>query len=401
MNIRQTVMSAFCAATVVLNAGCKQEIAEAEAATIPPVSVAGSTVTFRSNPEGFRTAPVELADATPLALPGRLAWDEDRTVRIYTPFSGRVVRILVRTGDAVKAGEPLAELASADFGQAQAEAGKAAADRTLARQSVQRAEDLSRAGVVAQKDLEQARADSRRADVEYERTQTRLHQVDAGTGRTFVLKTPIAGTIVDRAVNPGQELRSDQAGPPIFLISDPQKLWVWLDAPESEISRLPQAASETSFALSTAAYPNDKFTGHVVQSAEFIDPTSRTFKLRGVVDNADRRLKAEMYVSVSLAARTDAPSPAMQRVPTTAVFLDGGHRYAFVKNGARQFTRVEVQVLREQVDRLIVAGIPASAQVVTDGSLYLQQFLENAMPLPRVDGATTVDRSLTAAASRS
>ena len=400
MIIRQALMSTLCAATMVLNAGCKQGAAEAEAATIPPVTVAGSTVTFRSSPQGFRTAPVELADATPLALPGRLAWDEDRTVRIYTPFSGRVVRILVRTGDAVKVGEPLAELASADFGQAQAEGGKAAADLTLARQSVQRAEDLSRAGVVAQKDLEQARADSRRAEVEYERTQTRLHQVAAGSGRNFVLKAPIAGVIVDKTVNPGQELRADQSGPPIFLISDPQRLWVWLDAPESEISKLPQAASDTAFALTTAAYPNDKFTGRIVQNGEFIDPISRTFKLRGVVDNADRRLKAEMYVSVSLAARTDAPSPAMQSVPTTAIFLDGGHRYAFIKDSERQFSRVEVEVLREQVDRLIVAGIPTSAQVVTDGSLYLQQFLENAMP-PRVDGATTADRSLTVAASRS
>ena len=90
----------------------------------------------------------------------------------------------------------------------------------------------------------------------------------------------------------------------------------------------------------------------------------------------------------------------MQSVPTTAIFLDGGHRYAFIKDSERQFSRVEVEVLREQVDRLIVAGIPTSAQVVTDGSLYLQQFLENAMP-PRVDGATTADRSLTVAASRS
>ena len=136
MNSHRTIRVVLCAATLICNAGCgKQEVTEADSGTIPAVTVTGSTVLFRSSPAGFRTAPVEIADATPLALPGRLAWNEERTVRVYTPFSGRVVRILVRAGDVVKAGQPLAELASADFGQAQAEAAKASADLTLARQA--------------------------------------------------------------------------------------------------------------------------------------------------------------------------------------------------------------------------------------------------------------------------
>ncbi|MBI2799885.1 MAG: efflux RND transporter periplasmic adaptor subunit [Gammaproteobacteria bacterium] len=368
------------------SAGCQRQVAEAELG--PQASVAGATVIFAKNPVGLRTAAVEAAGQDALSLPGRLAWDEDLTVRIFSPFAGRVVRTLVQPGDSVQVGQPLVELASADFGQAQADAAKAAADLSLAEHGARRAEALSRVGVVAQKDVQQAEADYRRAQVEQERAQTRLRQVDAGSGRNFVLKAPIAGVVVDKAVNPGQELRADQTGAPLFLITDPSHLWVWLDAPETVIARLPSAASVPAFVLTTAAYPGATFPGHVVHTAEFIDPVSRTFKLRGAIDNPQRRLKAEMFVSVTLASADTNPPAMLQTVPATAVYLDNGHRYAFVRDSERQFSRVEVQVVREQIDRLTITGIAAAAEVVVEGTLYLQQFLDKAQMAPSLPQST-------------
>ena len=379
---------------------CKREDAETNADPAPQVSVTGTTVTFRQNPIGFRTVPVEGARTTALALPGRLAWDEDHTVRIYSPFSGRVVRILVQIGDRVKVGEPLAELASADFGQAQADARKADTDRTLARKALDRADELQPAGVIAQKDLEQARADYRRADVEFDRAQTRLRLVGAENGPNFILKAPLDGIVVDKAVNPGQELRADQSGPPLFLVTDPTRLWVWLDAPESEIAQLPAPGTDTSLALMTAAYPDAHFNGHLVQTAEFIDPVTRTYKLRGVIDNPARRLKAEMYVSVTLAAPAGTPLQLVQSVPTATVFLSGGHRYAFVRESPQKFSRVEVQVLRERADWLTVSGLNLPAEIVVEGNLYLQQFLDNAQLAPS-STESTADSTPEPAATRS
>ena len=56
---------------------------------------------------------------------GRLTWDDDVTVRVFTPFAGRVMQILVETGRTVERKTPLALIASPDFGQAQADARRA------------------------------------------------------------------------------------------------------------------------------------------------------------------------------------------------------------------------------------------------------------------------------------
>src|SRR5207302_112356 len=126
-------------------------------------------------------------------------------------------------GAAVRAGQPLAEMASPDFGQAQADARKAQADLALATKSLERAHDLNSHGVLSTKDLQQAQADHAKARAEADRAHERLRvygqSADAGT---FTLKSPISGTVVERNLNPGQELRSDTSGaPPLFVISDP------------------------------------------------------------------------------------------------------------------------------------------------------------------------------------
>ena len=85
-------------------------------------SVSGTTVRFPGRVEGLRIEPVQDAGTTLITLPGRLAWDEDRTVRVVSPFGGRLMRALAQVGDPVRAGQPLAELASAEWGQAAADA---------------------------------------------------------------------------------------------------------------------------------------------------------------------------------------------------------------------------------------------------------------------------------------
>ncbi|HMS81788.1 MAG TPA: efflux RND transporter periplasmic adaptor subunit, partial [Burkholderiaceae bacterium] len=95
-------------------------------------AISGTTVRFPRRVEGIRTDAVQDAGTTTLTLPGRLAWDEDRTVRVFPPFAGRVTALRVQVGDAVRAGQPLAEIAAPEFGQAVADARRAEADEALA-----------------------------------------------------------------------------------------------------------------------------------------------------------------------------------------------------------------------------------------------------------------------------
>lgn len=361
------------------------------------VSVTGTSVTFAASPEGIRTVAAEEGGNAALSLPGRLSWNEDRTVRVFSPFTGRVIRVMAAIGDTVQAGQPVAELASPDFGQAQTDARKAATDLALARQTLNRAQALNTAGVVAQKDLQQAQADVSRADAENARTQTRLRQVGAGNGQNFLLKAPIGGVVVDKSINPGQELRSDQSAPPLFVITDPAQLWVWIDAPESEIAHLPAGSSRTALTITSAAYAGETFPASLVGSQDFIDPVSRTFKLRGVVDNPRRLLKAEMFVTASLPLSSAATTATAKMIPTAALMLMGERRYVFVKAGENRYTRVEIQVLREEPDHATVIGLPTGKAVVVEGNLYLLQYLQNAVAVASPATTNPADRNTTSA----
>ena len=102
--------------------------------------------------------------AITVELPARIVWNEERTQRIYPAFAGRVMAIRADIGQAVKAGAVLAQLASPDFGSAQADTAKAQGDVRLAQKTLQRQRELLDAGIIARKDFDQAEADAARAD---------------------------------------------------------------------------------------------------------------------------------------------------------------------------------------------------------------------------------------------
>src|SRR5882672_2297175 len=93
------------------------------------------------------SVPIEPRRDMTLRFNGRLVWNEERTVRVFAPFAGRVTSIGVRPGDRVKARQSLAVLAAPELGMAQAEARRAEQDYSLAKKNLARIEELYMAGV--------------------------------------------------------------------------------------------------------------------------------------------------------------------------------------------------------------------------------------------------------------
>ena len=353
--------------------GCGERAIEAKE-TKPTVK--GDTVTFPAGaPQVARlaTEKVEPPSERELTLPGRLVWDEDRTVRIFTPFAGRVERILAKAGQRVAAGQPLVELVSADFGQAQSEARKAEADFTVASEHAKRIKELNANGVASAKELQQAEADFARAGAERERAVGRRNAYGAAEGASnrFVLKSAVAGTVVERNINPGQELRPDQPGAPLFVVSDPSKLWLMLDANEMDARYL---TAGMPLVIRSPQMPEDAFAGELTQVADYVDPVTRTVKLRGTAPNPDRALKAEMFVN----ARVKLPKAGNPTVPGRAVYLEGARRFVWVRTGEGAYTRRAVRV-GPDVDGLmpVLQGLKAGEEVVVSGNLLLQQIVAN------------------------
>jgi cobalt-zinc-cadmium efflux system membrane fusion protein len=372
---RGHVAIATAALVLALASGCGDKTREG-AAQAPAVK--GGRVVF---PDGspqlaaFASEQVQATKPITHTLTGRVVWDEDRTVRVFSPFAGSVQSIRVKVGDRVAVGQILASIASPDFGQTQAEASRAAADFAVAQKNVERLRDLAANGVAAEKDLHAAEADFERARAELERVKARKKLYGGGdtVDQLYPLRAPLAGVVVEKSINPGQELRPDQMTsnvPPLFVITDPTRLWVNLDATERDLHFLRPGISVT---LRTPAYPDRTFTGRIEAVSDYVDPNTRMIKVRASVANAERALKGEMFVTGEI---TDASGSGVL-VPAQAVFLVGDRHFVFVEDGKGRYTRTEVSRAGEVSGRVAVrAGLRPGQRVVTAGSLLLQQVLD-------------------------
>lgn len=344
--------------------------------TIAQPRIEGQTVVFApGSPQiaSLALAPVEPRREAVLRFPGRLVWDEDRTVRVFSPLGGRVTAIAVRAGDRVRAGDTLAVVASPELGAAQAEARKAAEDEALARRNLARIEELHAAGVSPAKDLLAARAEAARAAAEHERSLARLRLYGASAravDQRFALAAPIGGVVVERNLNPGQELRPEgQPEKGLFVISDPSRLWFVLDVAEADVGAVRVGAQ---VALRATLLGEEALLGRIAAIADFVDPQTRTVKVRGTVENPERRAKAEMFVTAELRV----PAAGGFLVPSRAVYLRGEQHYVFVEAGEGRYERRRVRLgPSTNGHQVVLAGLAPGDRVVVDGNLLLERLL--------------------------
>ena len=376
-----------------LLAGCTETVAPPPEPPAPILQ--GSQLRFA--PGHPQLALLGIATATPsksviVELPARLVWNEERTQRIYPPFAGRVMAIKADVGQPVKIGTVLAQLASPDFGIAQADTAKAMADVRLTQKSLRRQRELFEAGIVARKDLEQAEAEAARSQAETQRAdaRTRLYGGAGGSvNQQLALVAGLNGVVVERNLNPGQELRPDQSGmgvPALFVVTDPTSLWVQIDARESEVGTLRPGAG---FELVIPALPGQKFEGRVITAADFIDPATRTIKVRGVVANPDRMLKAEMLAT----ARIERMLGGGVVIPAQAVSLRRATHSVLVQVQPGVFETREVTLSYQGPREAVVSrGLEVGEQVVSENMLLLERTFRNtqneALPAASSEGKT-------------
>lgn len=312
-------------------------------------------------------SPVRQAQVEKIELPARLVWNEEKTQRVYSAFSGRVGVISVDLGQQVSTGQVLAKLSSPEFGAAQSEAQRAQADLSLARQTNERQQKLFEIGVIARKELDQSNAELKRNEAAFELAQNRIkiYENPSAINLELALRAALNGVVVERNINPSQELRPDLNQAPLFVISDPTSLWLQIDAQERDLASLsPGSAIDVKVsALGERVYP-----ARLSVVGEQIDPVTRSIKLRAIVSNLDRSLKSEMLAK----AVYQKQSKGLLEVPSAAVFLRGKQHAVFVAVSSASFELREVDVAELGTDRtLIRTGLREGEQVVTQNALLL------------------------------
>jgi len=358
-------------AASLLLAAC-QEPAPPPPAEPPAPTLQGTQL--RYPPKHPQLAQIGIAAASagqPVAidLPARLVWNEERTQRIYSAFAGRVSGIGADVGQPVRPGTVLAQVASPEFGVAQADTAKARVDAGLAQKSLQRQRELFEAGIISRKELDLAEADAARSRAETQRAEarTRLYGGGGDVNQRLALTAGVAGVVVECNLTPGQELRPDQmaGAAPLFVVSDPSSLWVLIDARETEVPFLRPGAV---FELVVPSLPGERFEGRVTAAADHIDPATRTIKIRGVVANPERKLKAEMLAT----ARVQRSLGPGVMVPAQAVALRGSSHWVMVQVQPGVFEPRDVTLAwLGPREALVKSGLEAGEQVVSENMLLV------------------------------
>lgn len=369
---RATVL---CLLALLVLSACSQ--APTPGAAPEAIQADASRVSFPSHSPMLQALSLQAAkpaEAGVLRVPARLGWDETRTWRVQAPLSGQVVVIEVEQGQHVEQGTPLLQLHSADAGQWRAELESSRALLEQAERQQARDQALHADGIVSTRELEASTSAwaSARAAHRQAQAQVRLYQAEQGVGSPFVLRAPAAGIVVERAVIPGQWVGPDtETEHGLLTLSDPTRLWVWLDLPEARAAQV-RPGQRVRLQIEGQA-PVDTQISYV---ADHVDPQRRSVAARAVVENPQRRLKAGAYLKADIELPTQADSVAL---PAAGVLVHEGHRIVFVETAPGVFERRAVQASDGGAHRTLVhSGVRAGERVVVRGGLLLQQLVTTA-----------------------
>jgi membrane fusion protein, heavy metal efflux system len=356
---------------------------------------------FRPTTSQWQSLVVQPVEERPfrleLAAEGKIAVDEDHSTPIFSPYSGRVARILAKPGDVVKAGQLLFTIEATDMVQAQndfitAVAGldTARAQLNLSEINEKRQHELFDGKAVPLKDWQQAQNDLiasqsnfRSAEIALEAVRNRLRLLQKSedeianfqkTGKInpeTPIYSPIGGTVVQRKVGPGQYITSgasDPAGDPVYVIGDLGIVWLVANLKETDS---PRVKSGQPLQFTVAAHRDLTFRGQVDYVAEALDPLTRRLTVRANIANSDRLLKLEMFANVTIFAGDDQPSPG---IPREAIIYEGRDARVWVVTPDKSV--VVRQVTLGLVNGNLVqvtSGLKSGESVITRGGLFIDQ----------------------------
>jgi cobalt-zinc-cadmium efflux system membrane fusion protein len=316
------------------------------------------------------TAQIRLATIPEyLELPAHLEPDPTRVVRVFAPAGGRITELRVAAWGHVEKGELLALVESSDVARAAADLRKALADYQVKQATVTRTEALFAHGAIAAKDLQQAQADVQAAQAEVDATRSTLRVLGVDPDHPFdALRViaPRSGVVLDVGVSMGEFSKSLDAPQPLCTIADLRTVWAIGEMYERDLAAV---RSGQPAEVTLSAYPGQRWSGRIAALSSSLDPTTRTLRVRVVLENADERLKPAMFGAIRVLQSTASGI----LVPSVAVIRQGSDTFVFVQRSTGGFERRTVSLGRLVADSAeITAGLKPGETIATEGALLLR-----------------------------
>jgi cobalt-zinc-cadmium efflux system membrane fusion protein len=328
------------------------------------------------------------------ATDGKIAINDDTTTPVFSPYSGRVSRLIARPGDFVERGQPLFAIEASEFVQghndlvtAVAGVEKAQSRLVLAQAVEKRQRDLLAIRGGAMKDLEQAQSDLVAAQGDLRAAQItlaavrnrlsilgrsdeeigRLEKLDR-IGAETIVAAPIGGTIIQRKVGLGQYINAG-ANDPIFTVGNLSTVWLIANVRESDAPRMKIGAPVE---VTVLAFPGQVFNAKLAYVAPALDPNTRRLPVRAEIQNTNRELLPEMFASFRIVSGEGRLTPA---VPVDAIVYEGANARVWI---ARPETKTVVSrpiVVGDTTNGLVEVrkGLTVGESVVTSGTLFIDR----------------------------
>lgn len=309
---------------------------------------------------------------------GIVDFDKDQATSVLAPISGPVLRLLVAPGEHVSRGQPLATVASPDYATAIGAYRTAIVAAAAARRVANMDKDLLAHQGVSEREATQAQADAVTADSNRAaalQTLTSLNvapsiirniqQGKAVASDVGIIRAPIAGTVVERPITPGQLLQA--ATTQAFTIANLSRVWVMAQVFGSDIYNVSLGDSAE---IRTGA-DGRALAGKVTNISTEVDPNTRSVAVRVAVENPGDLLKKQQYVHVSI--RSHHASAGLL-VPVSAVLHDDENLpFVYVIRPDGTYARAHVTLGYRAGDKYDIAnGLGAGQRIVSDGGLFLQ-----------------------------
>lgn len=298
---------------------------------------------------GIRTSPVIRGPMTvAVRAVGRVTYDERRLTDVVLRVGGYVSKLRVATtGQAVTKGETLFTLYSPDLYAAQEEyllARAALADAGARGDGLVRAAEkkLRLWGLSA---AQIARVAARGEPIE-----------------DVAFPSPASGVVLDKMIVEGDAV---EPGMRLFRIAALDRIWVEAELYEADLRHVARGQLAT---VELSYLPGRTFTGKVAFIYPYLDPATRTGRVRVELPNRGLELKPDMYATVALAI----PLGERVQVPIDAVIYTGPRRLVFVDIGGGKLEPRAITIGAQTDDLVeVVSGLAGGERVVTAGNFLV------------------------------
>lgn len=297
-----------------------------------------------------------------ISAPARVEFRAQAVSTVGTVVAGRIGKILVQIGDRVKAGTPLAVLASGEAAQMRSDYSRAAAELARAQDQLRRQLEMQRTGVGLEIERVAAETQAKQAQTELERSRDFVKLLGDGNAAEVVVRAPMDSVVLKTHVATGAAVGS---GSPLFDLGEPSAAWVVADVFEKDLLLVEKGAK----AIIELASSPEPIVGHVVGESAALETELRRASVFIEPDNRQIALRPGMFARVVI----EASAPEQIVVPTAAVLIkDGRETVVYVETAANRFEARPVQVGQSREGMVpILKGLSAGERVVVGGALLL------------------------------